>query len=161
MPRADPKASPARQLEGFLSKYSAAMRKTAKSALTKMRAQLPGAVEMIYDNFNWLVIGFSPTQRPSDAVFSLALAPDWVTLCFLLHGPKIPDPEKLLRGSGSRVRNVRLMGGAADLDKPAIKKLMREALKLAGDPFDQRAPRAMVVRAVAAKQRPRISAPKS
>jgi hypothetical protein len=37
-------------------------------------------------------------------VFSLLVNPGgWVTLCFL-EGAHLPDPEKLLRGSGNRVR---------------------------------------------------------
>lgn len=153
------KVSPAKQLEGFLAKYSPEMRKNAKGAIAKMRKLLPGAVELVYDNYQWLVIGFSPTEKPSHAVFSLALAPRWITLCILLNGAKIPDPEKLLKGSGSRVRNVRLMGGANDLDRPAIKDLIHSAVKLAGNPYDENAPRLMIIRAVAARQRPRRPEP--
>src|SRR5438445_5726672 len=45
--------------------------------------------------------------RPSEAVFSVVLAPRWVSLCFL-QGAKLPDPERLLRGGGKQVRNIRL-----------------------------------------------------
>jgi len=48
-----------------------------------MRARLPGAVELVYDNHNALAIGFGPTERASDAVFSIALFPRWVSLFFL------------------------------------------------------------------------------
>jgi hypothetical protein len=40
-------------------------------ALAKMRARLPGAVELVYDNYNALAIGFGPTERTSEAVFSI------------------------------------------------------------------------------------------
>ena len=42
-------------------------------ARAKLRKLLPGAIEMVYDNYNALVIGFSPTERPSDAVLSLVI----------------------------------------------------------------------------------------
>jgi hypothetical protein len=155
MPSATAPLSPAKQFESFLARYSPEMQRVTRAALAKMRARLPGAVEMVYDNYQWLVIGFGPAERASEAVFSLALTPRWATLCFLLHGPKIPDPDKLLRGSGTRVRHIRLMGGANDLDTPAVKTLMSEALKLAGNPFDKGVPRAMVIKAVATKRRPR------
>jgi hypothetical protein len=48
-----------------------------------MRKLVPGAIEMVYDNYNWLVIGFGPPERPSEAIFSIVLPPGKVTLCFL------------------------------------------------------------------------------
>ena len=59
------------QLDSFLAKYDPEVSAFALRALTKMRKLVPGAIEMVYDNYNWLVIGFSPTERPSDAIFSL------------------------------------------------------------------------------------------
>ena len=85
--------SPAKQLDGFIAKYSPDMQKQAKAAIRKMRACLPGAVEMVYDNWNWLVVGYGPNERASEALFSLAFAPGHVTLCFLRNGPRIPDPK--------------------------------------------------------------------
>jgi hypothetical protein len=88
------------QLESFLAKYDPAVADFAHRTLAKMRRLMPGAVEMVYDNYNWLVIGFSPTERPSEAIFSIVLPPGRVTLCFL-QGAGLPDPDKRLRGSGN------------------------------------------------------------
>lgn len=119
-----------------------------------MRTLLPSAVEMVYDNYNGLVIGFAPNERPSDAVFSLLISPGgWVTLCFL-EGAHLSDPERLLRGSGSRVRHIRL-GSPADLDRPAVCALIAEAKEEADPPFDPRARRRLIIRSVSAKQRGR------
>ena len=96
-----------RQLESFLEKYDPEVAAFARCALAKMRKLVPGAVEMVYDNYNWLVIGFSPSERPSEAIFSIVLPPRRVTLCFL-QGAGLPDPAKRLEGKGNVVRNVRL-----------------------------------------------------
>jgi len=48
---------------------------------------------MVYDNYNFLVIGFSPTERPSEAIFSIAMSPRRVSLCFLQAGPSCQTPE--------------------------------------------------------------------
>jgi hypothetical protein len=149
-----PPESPAAQLRGFIAKYSPEVAATARAVLTWMRARLPGAVEMVYDNYNFLVIGFSPTERPSDAVFSVVLAPRWVSLCFL-HGARLDDPEKLLRGEGKRVRNVRLVDGVKTLKLPAVGKLIDQALSRSPVQFDDTQKRQLVIRAVLAKQRPR------
>ena len=151
--------SPQKQLDGFIAKYSPDMRKRANAAIKKMRARLPGAVELVYDNWNWLVVGYGPNERASEALFSLVFATDHVTLCILRNGPRIPDPKKLLKGSGSRVRHMRLVDGI-DIDTPAVNALMRETERLAGNPISETASRRLVIKAVSAKQRPRRPSPK-
>src|SRR2546428_245586 len=91
--------SPERQFVAFMAKYGPDIRRLAEEALVKMPLLVPGAVEMVYDNYNALVIGFGPTERASEAIFSIVLYPCWVTL-FFLRGATLPDPQKLLRGSG-------------------------------------------------------------
>ena len=146
------------QLDSFLAKYSPDVEAFARRALAKMRKLVPGAIEMIYDNFNWLVIGFSPSERPSDAIFSLVLPPGALTLCFL-QGAGLPDPAGLLRGSGNVVRNIRLYtSGEKDeklLDNPEVLSLINVALNRAKVPMPARQRRKMIIRAVAKRQRPR------
>src|SRR5215204_79054 len=100
-----PPPTPKKQLEGFIAKYSPAVAKVAKAALEKMRKRLPGAIELVYDNYNALVIGFSPTEKTSDAVFSIALYPKWVSLCFL-QAEGLSDPRNLLQGEGKTARHI-------------------------------------------------------
>jgi hypothetical protein len=127
--------------------------KEARAVLTWMRGRLPGAVEMVYDNYNFLVIGFSPTERPSDAVFSVVLAPRWISICFI-RGAKLSDPDKLLRGAGNQVRNIRL-AGVETLNEPGVRALIDQAVDRSPVSFDPSKRRQLVIRAVVAKQRPR------
>jgi hypothetical protein len=143
----------AAQLKTALAKYTPEMRGEMKAAYAKMRRLVPGAVEMVYDNWNGLVVGFGPTERASEAVLSIIALPDHVTLCFL-KGKRLPDPGKLLKGEGSRVRHHRL-AGVAELDKPPIRKLITLAIAQAEPPFDTKARNKLVIKSIAAKQRPR------
>lgn len=152
-PRLKPTESPEAQLERFLAKYTPEISGLGKAALLKMRKRLPGAVEMVYDNYNALVIGFCPGERPSEAIFSIALYPRWVNL-FFAHGKGLRDPQKLLKGGGSRVRNIALES-TATLDDPAVEALMAEALERAVVPIDFTKKRKLMIRAIAAKQRAR------
>lgn len=145
--------SPTKQLAGFLAKFTPEVASVARAALAKMCDRLPGAVEMVYDNYNALVIGFGPTERPSEAIFSIAVFPRWVTLCFL-WGATLPDPQKLLKGSGNQVRHMRLKD-AAELDRPAVRALMKEALKRSAKPLDSSGHRKLIIKSISAKQRPR------
>ena len=146
------------QLNGFIDKYSPAVAREGRAALRRLRRFAPGAVELVYDNYNWLVVGFGPNERASEAVFSLVFAPRWLALCFLQDASTLPDPEKLLRGSGKVVRNVRLMT-ARDLDAPAVRTLVATALKRADVPIRKASRRRIVIRAISRKQRPRRPLP--
>jgi hypothetical protein len=142
------------QLDEFLSKFKPEIEATARQALRKMRARLPGAIELVYDNYNALAIGFSPTERASDAVFSIALYPRWVSLFFLMNGTRLRDPECYLQGSGTQARHI-VLENAATLDDPAVLDLMGQALELAPKQIDAGQPRRLIVKSISAKQRPR------
>jgi Domain of unknown function (DU1801) len=147
-----------KQIDSFLAKYTPEIEKLARAALAKMRKRLPNAIEFVYDNYNALVFGFGPNERPSNAIFSIALFPDHAALCFL-QGAKLPDPHKRLRGSGNLVRNVRVDDVSA-LDDPQVITLMDEALKRAKVRMDPKQDRKLVIRSVSAKQRSRRAASK-
>jgi hypothetical protein len=144
---------PQKQLDGFIAKYTPPIRSLARAIHAKMRARLPGAVEMVYDNYNALVIGFGPNERASDAIFSIVLYPRWINL-FFLQGAGLPDPHRLLKGSGKVVRHI-VIEGADNLDKPEIEELIASALERARTPFDGLGRRRLVIKSVSEVQRPR------
>jgi 3-methyladenine DNA glycosylase AlkD len=146
-----------RQVRTFLAKYSPGIAARGRAARRRMRQALPGWSELVYDNYNALVFGFSPTERPSDAVFSIALYPKWVRLFFLRNGPLLHDPHNLLTGKGARVRSL-VLQSAADLDSPAVRALMQQAMAGIARPRPGRPP-ATTVRSVSARQRPRRRRP--
>ena len=141
------------ELAGFLKKYNPNMIAGAKKALAKMRKLVPGATEMVYDNYNALVIGFGPSEKASLAVFSLALLPDHISLCFL-QGAGLPDPGKRLLGSGNVARHVKLIPLSV-LDEKEILELITVAMNRAKEPFDPKHKRKMVIKSISKKQRPR------
>jgi hypothetical protein len=147
-------ATPAAQLAGFIAKYTPAMAREGRAALTRMRRLVPGAVQLVYDNWNGLVVGFGPTERPSEAVVSILMVPDHVSLCFVQDAPDLPDPQHLLQGSGNVVRHIKL-ASARDLDKPAIRALIKAAVSRSEVPFDPRGRGKLVIRSISKKQRPR------
>lgn len=121
-----------------------------------MRKRLPTAVEMVYDNYNFFVIGYSPTERPSDAVLSIAAGANGVGLCFI-HGARLPDPTGILLGSGKQTRFIRVPSPEV-LDEPAVRALMTAAVRNAKAPFALTGRAKLVVKSVSAKQRPRKKA---
>ena len=145
--------TPEKQLAGFIAKFAPDVATMIRAARKTMRERLPHAIELVYDNYNFFVIGYGPSERPSEAIFSLAAQAKGVALCFL-QGAKLPDPKGILRGSGNVVRNVRLES-AATLDRADVRALMKVALERAKVPMDPKGKPKLIIRSVSAKQRPR------
>jgi hypothetical protein len=144
---------PEKQLAAFIAKYTPEIGAQAQAALTRMRARLPGAFELVYDNYNALAIGFGPSERVSDVICSITLFPRWVSL-FFMHGAGLPDPQKLLKGSGKQVRHI-VLEEASDLDKPGIQALISHALERASKPLDSTNQGRLIIKSISTKQRPR------
>lgn len=141
------------QLRSFIAKFEPEHQKLIRAVRRVLRREFPAANELIYDNYNFFVIGYSPTERPSDSIFSIAAASNGVGLCFI-HGASLPDPKKLLIGGGKQTRFLRLES-AAVLDRPEVKSLFNHAVAKSKAPMPTRGRGKLIIRSVSAKQRPR------
>ncbi len=144
--------SPAKQVDAFIAKFDPVMAKLIRSVRAALRKRFPTAIEMVYDNYNFFVIGYSPTERPTDYIVSLAANSKGVGLSFN-HGATLPDPKKILLGAGKQNRFIRLPN-AAELAKPEVEALLRAAI-VDAKPLPVRGGGQTVIRSVSAKQRPR------
>lgn len=144
---------PERQLAGFIDKFTPEMAARIRDARRRMRKRLPNALELVYDNYNFFVIGYGPNERTGEAIFSLAAHANGLTL-FFLQGAGLPDPDGLLQGTGNAVRSLKLPDGGT-LDEPAVRRLMATALDRARTPLDPRGRHQLVIKSISAKQRPR------
>ncbi len=99
--------TPEKQLTAFIEKFVSATRRLIRLVRQELRRRLPGYNELVYDNFNFFVIGYSPTERPSDCVLSLTAAANGVALCFI-QGASLADPHGILLGSGKQTRFLRI-----------------------------------------------------
>ncbi|MEO8102784.1 MAG: hypothetical protein ABI790_09670 [Betaproteobacteria bacterium] len=146
--------TPQQQLDGFIDKFTPSIAAQMRTAMSRMLARLPGAVVLVYDNYNALAVGFGPSERTSDAIFSLAVYPRWISLFFLKNGLALPDPLHLLKGSGKVVRHI-VLDAAETFDHPAVMSLMDAALELTDRRIDPTQPPRLIIKSVSAKQRPR------
>ena len=148
-----PSASSARQLEGFTAKYEPWVAKLARVCRRAMRRRLPTANELVYDNYQFLAIGYCPNERPSDAIVSLAISPKGVSLC-LIHGAKLPDPDGIMQGEGKQTRFVRL-ASANTLSEPAVRRIIDAAIARHHVSLPKTGRGKLIIRAISKKQRPR------
>jgi hypothetical protein len=147
-----PTASAAAQLRSFVAKFTPEHQSLIRATRRWLRKRLPAANELVYDNYNFFVIGYSPTQRPSDAVLSIAASSNGVSLCFV-RGKGLPDPHKLLKGAGNQTRSVHL-DSVSSLAHHGLVSLIDEAVGRTRAPFMETRG-SLTIRAVSAKQRPR------
>lgn len=150
--------SPAKQLEGFIAKYDPAVAKLARSCRAAARKRMPTANELVYDNYQFLAIGYCSTERASDCIVSLAISPKGVSLCFY-YGAALPDPKRILTGGGNQVRFVRLPT-AKTLSEPAVEVVLRAAIKYGDVPLPKTGKGKLIIKSISAKQRPRRKAAK-
>jgi len=149
---------PEKQLQSFIGKFEPPHQAIIRAARKKLRKRFPTATELVYDNYNFFVVGFGPNDRPSDCIVTIAAAANGVGLCFV-RGTSLPDPNKVLLGSGKQTRFVRLPS-ASVLDQPAVQALLTVAAERAQSSLPASGGGKLVIRSVSAKQRPRRKPPR-
>ena len=141
------------QLRGFIAKFDAKSQALIRSLRRALRKRLPAANELVYDNYNFFVIGYCTTERPSDCIVSLAANGKGPGLSFY-RGATLPDPHKILLGSGNQNRFIRLES-ARTLERPEVEALIQAAIDQSKNPLANSGRGKLIIRSIAAKQRPR------
>ncbi len=118
------------QLEIHLDEFRPEIAALARDALARLERLLPGAAVLVYDAYNALAIGMSADGQRRGLFLHLPVYPSGVNLGFQ-EGTLLKDPERLLVGTGSKIRHVRLKSGT-DIDEPAIADLVAQAAERAG-----------------------------
>ena len=149
----DGKGTPEAQLRAYIEMFDLKHQRLIRSVRSAVRKRLPTANEFVYDYHTFFVIAYSSTERPPDAIVATAARPDGVRL-YLMRGPRLPDPKKLLMGSGRQTRFVRLEA-ARQLAHPDVEALIAAAIHHAGVPLPSKGRGRLVIRTFGAKKRPR------
>ena len=146
-----------KQLKSFIDKFEPRNQTLIRAVRKALRKRFPAANEIAYDNYNFFVIGYSSSERPSDCIVSIAAAANGVGLAFY-YGSTLPDPHKLLQGSGTQNRFLRL-DSAATLARPEVEALIAAAIAQGKRPLPATGRGKLILRSISAKQRPRRKPP--
>ena len=139
------------ELRGLVASFAPAHQRLIAAMRQSLRKRLPTAHEVVYEYRDSFVISYSPNERGYEGVLALRASADGVRLYFN-RGKGLPDPEKLLRGSGNQTRWIHLEG-ASTLARPAVARLIDEALARNRVPFALAGRGPVVIRSTSAKQR--------
>ena len=140
------------QLRAGIAKFAAAHLRLVGAMRRWLRKRLPTAHEVVYEYRDCFVISYSPSERGYEGVLAIRGSADGVRLYFN-RGKGLPDPEKLLQGSGGQTRWIHVEG-ASTLARPAVASLIDEAIARSRVPF-ARAGRGSVVDRAASQRRRR------
>jgi hypothetical protein len=141
------------QLKSFIDKFDPKNQALVRAVRKVLRKRLPTANELVYDNYNFFVIGYCSTERPADCIVSIATGANGVGLSFY-RGATLPDPHQILLGSGSQNRFIRIES-AETLAQPEVEALIAVAVAQGKTPLPTSGRGGLIIRAISAKQRPR------
>ena len=147
-------ASDSARIAKAIAKFDPANAREIRAVRAALRKRFPTAYELVYDNYNFFVIGYCATDRPSSCVVSLVANANGVSLSFY-RGADVPDPKRVLEGSGRQNRFIRLLSGADEFARPEVAGVIDAAEALAPYPMRGTGRVVSIVRAQSAKQRPR------
>jgi hypothetical protein len=142
--------TPEQQIKGFIARFEPRQQALIRALRKSMRKRFPSANELIYDYSLYFVVGYSPTDRGIDSVFSIAAGEDGVRFYFN-QGQRLPDPKKILLGSGKQTRFIRIESPRT-LKRPEVEALVQATLDRAKKPFATRGSGALIIKSSAEKR---------
>jgi hypothetical protein len=143
------------QLRALIAKFAPAHLRLIGAMRRCLRKRLPTAHEVVYEypNLGAVVISFSPNDRGYEGVLGIRADASGVKLYFN-HGKVLPDPAKLLQGSGKQTRSIDVEG-ASTLARPEVARLIDEAIARNPMPFADAGRGSVVFRSTSAMKRGR------
>lgn len=139
------------RLRALIGRFAPAHVRLVGALRRSLRKRLPTAYELVYEYRDWFVISYTPSERGYEGVLALRASADGVRLYFN-RGKELPDPAKLLAGSGSQARWT-TVASAATLARPAVAALIDEAIARNPVPFARAGRGPVLIRSAAAKKR--------
>jgi hypothetical protein len=141
------------ELRGLVASFAPAHQGLIGTMRRSLRKRLPTAHEVVYEYSDCLVISYSPNERGYEGLLAIRAGAKGVELYFT-RGKELKDPDKLLRGAAKQVRFIH-MEGASTLARPAVARLIREAIARNRVPFAPTGRGPVVIRSTSAKKRRR------
>ena len=147
------KRTPEAQLRASGDRLDPKNRKLFRAVRAAVRKRFPTANELAYDYRHALVIGYSPTDRGIDAVVAIRACATGVSLYFS-QGPRLPDPKRLLRGSGKQTRFLPVEA-VSQLAHPDVEALIAATVAQAKVPLPSKGKGSLIIKSEGAEKPPR------
>ncbi|MFO0965927.1 MAG: hypothetical protein U0793_10135 [Gemmataceae bacterium] len=149
----DGKPTPEAQLRSYIDRLDPKNQKLIRSVRAALRKRFPTANELAYDYKSFVVIGYSPTDNGIDSIVAIRAGAAGASLYFN-QGPKLPDPKRILRGSGKQTRFIQV-DTASQLADPDVEALITATIAQSRIPLPSEGKGSLIIKSAAAKNRPR------
>jgi hypothetical protein len=111
----------------FLKPFSDDIQKIVLTLRAFVWDLYPQTNELIYDNYNAVAFGWSPTDKVGHTFCSMAIGRTSKNIHFGFYwGSEISDPKGILMGEGNQYRYI-LVESLEEFPKTYMKKLIKEA----------------------------------
>ena len=140
--------TPEAQLRSYIDRFDPKNQKLIRSVRAAVRKRFPTANELAYDYNRHFVIGYSPTDRGIDSIVAIAARATGVFLYFS-QGLQLPDPKRILLGSGKQTRFVQVVV-ASQLDDPDVKAFIAATIDQARIPLPSTGKGSLIIKSAAA-----------
>ena len=147
------KLTPEAQLRSFIDRLDPQDQKLFRAVRAAVRRRFPTANELAYDYGHALVIGYSPADRGIDSIVAIRASATGVSLYFS-QGPQLPDPKRLLRGSGKQTRFIPVEA-ASQLAHPDVEALIAATIDQARIPLPSKGNGSLIIKSDGAAKPPR------
>jgi hypothetical protein len=141
------------ELRALIAKFAPTQLRLVGAMRRWLRKRLPTAHEVVYEYRDCFVVSYSPNEHGYEGIVAIRGSADGVRLYFN-RGRELPDPAKLLQGSGGQTRWIHLEG-ASTVARPEVARLIDEAVARNRVPFARAGRGSVVIRSTSAKQRRR------
>lgn len=136
----------------FLAPYPGATQALARAVRLRLIALLPDCVETVWDATNTAGLAYGFTEHNRDHFIHLPTYTKYVNIGFS-QGASLRDPEGRLKGTGARIRHIRL-DRPEELDDPYLIDLIEQAVASAVRPQGEVEARTIVRVMEGPKRRP-------
>lgn len=142
--------TPDAQLASFLERFDPSVQQRMHSVRAALRTRFPTANELAYDYTTHVLIAYSPTTHGIHGIVSVDARPEGVRLYFN-QASHLPDPGKLLKGTGKQARYIELESEQR-LTDPDVEALIGAAVAASTMPQPATGKGALSIRGAAAKK---------
>ena len=145
--------APEAQLRSYIDRLDLKNQRLIRSVRAAVRKRFPTANELAYDYSHALVIGYSPADRGIDSIVAIRACDTGVSLHFS-QGPQLPDPKRLLRGSGKQTRFIQVEA-VSQLAHPDVEALIAATIDQARIPLPSKGKGSLIIKSDGAEKSPR------
>jgi hypothetical protein len=139
----------------FLAPYPAGTQELARGLRNRLVEILPPCIETVWDATNAVGVAYGFSELNRDHFIHLPVYTKYVNIGFS-DGASLIDPEQRLKGSGARIRHIKLTR-IEDLDDLYLHGLIAQASQLAKQPSSPITPRTIIRVMDGPKRRPKPS----